>query len=241
MRYPVALSVIIPCYRDEAALERLLHTLAAQSAQCAGEVQLLVVDGACSPSCERLCALYGARWVGADPCRGRQLALGAQHAAGEALWFLHADALLVGQPLASLLGALQQGALGGYFAFRFSPPRGWPARLLEPLINLRCRLGVPYGDQGLFARADAYRAAGGHAPWPLFEEVPLVKGLRRQGRFVRLTHGLEVDGRRWQQDGWWRRSLTNRLLALGFALGIAPQRLAGWYGRTGVIGGRLRP
>jgi hypothetical protein len=40
---------------------------------------------------------------------------------------------------------------------------------------------------------------------------------------------MGVSPRRWERDGWIRRSLMNRLLALGFALGVAPDRLARMY------------
>ena len=65
----------------------------------------------------------------------------------------------------------------------------------------------------------------------MFEEVDLVRHLRRSGRLACLDRGLLVDPRRWQRDGWWRRSLRNRLLATGFMLGVPPSRLARLYGR----------
>ena len=53
-------------------------------------------------------------------------------------------------------------------------PRTWSTLILESAIALRCRFGgVPYGDQGLFISRQTYIQVGGHAPWPLFEEVPL--------------------------------------------------------------------
>ena len=60
-----------------------------------------------------------------------------------------------------------------------------------------------------------YFEAGGHAPWPLFEEAVLVGQLRGLGRFLPLREPLFVDSRRWQRDGWWRRTWLNRNLAPG--------------------------
>jgi len=220
------ISVVIPCYRDAASLARLLAQLRGLPQPPA---DIVVVDGAADPACRALCAQSHARWLPAWPCRGRQLLAGAEQARGEVLWFLHADARLPADPLRDIRQALAQGAIGGYFRFRFDAPRPWQARLLEPAIALRCRVGVPYGDQGLFMTRDAYARAGGHAPWPLFEEVPLVRGLRRLGRFAALETPLYVDPRRWQRDGWWRRSLGNRRLALAFARGVSPEILAQRY------------
>ena len=61
--------------------------------------------------------------------------------------------------------------------------------------------------------------------------MPLLKGLQRQGRFDVLPLTILVSDRRWQRDGWLMRTLSNRLLALGFAIGVPPARLARWFPR----------
>jgi hypothetical protein len=63
----------------------------------------------------------------------------------------------------------------------------------------------------------------------LFEEVPLVRALRRAGRFARVGATIGVSPRRWERDGWVRRTLENRVLALGYLAGISPRRLARRY------------
>jgi len=229
MRKELAISIVIPCFHDEQALEHLLGQLREAERQSEAQLQIIVVDAAASGQCRMLCRNHGAVWMTATPCRGEQLRQGAAHAEHEILWFLHADAELDGQPLQGLHQAITEGSVGGYFAFLFSGGACWQARLLERLVAWRNRVGVPYGDQGLFALRRAYFAVGQHAPWPLFEEVPLVEELRKLGNFRRVQHGLRVSPRRWQRDGWWRRSCRNRLLAIGFMLGIPPPKLARLY------------
>lgn len=223
------ISVVIPCYRDESALSRLLSQLRNTVTQPA---EILVVDGDRSATCRELCAFWDARWLPSDPCRGKQLLQGAGAAAGPVIWFLHADAYLSGDPLGAIFQAVAKGAVGGCFRFRFAEVNRWQARILETLINLRCRLGVPYGDQGLFMTVAAYSNSGGHSASPLFEEVALVRKLRRRGPFIVIEDGLRVDPRRWERDGWWRRSLRNRVLALAFAMGVSPNFLVRSYGSS---------
>ncbi|MDD2834472.1 MAG: TIGR04283 family arsenosugar biosynthesis glycosyltransferase [Methylotenera sp.] len=219
-------SIVIPCYNDESKLSQLLAQInRLPNTPC----EVIVVDAAASQHCQNLCLAHGATWFAAEPCRGKQLLAGAAAARGDILWFLHADARLPDDPIGAIKKTLKCGAVGGYFKFKFDQPRTWQATLLEPLIALRCRYGIPYGDQGLFMRKTAYQLAGGHAPWPLFEEAPLVKGLRRQGQLTSLKEAIFVNPRRWQHDGWWQRTWENRKLALAFALGKQPNELAKRY------------
>ena len=219
-------SIVIPCYQDEENLRCLLEQL--QNMPDKPE-EIIVVDGAGSKYCSSICKIYHTHWLTSQPCRGQQLLMGAAHAQGEVLWFLHTDVRLSLNSFASMMHAIKKGALGGFFRFRFDAPSDWPAYILERAIMLRCGLGVPYGDQGLFILRDSYYAIGGHAPWPLFEEVPLVQGARKLGKFVALSEPIFVSSRRWRQDGWWRRTWNNRELALKFACGVPPQILAQRY------------
>lgn len=219
-------SIIIPCYNDEQKLAQLLAQIQHLPRT---PYEVIVIDGAASAACEAICSQYQAHWLPSEPCRGKQLLAGAATAQADVLWFLHADAHLPSDPLTVMQLALEKGALGGYFKFKFDAPRAWPVFILELAVALRCRYGIPYGDQGLFMTKQAYIEAGGHAPWPLFEEVPLVKNLRKSGHLMALASPLLVDPRRWQHDGWWRRTWENRKLALAFARGHAPQVLATRY------------
>lgn len=230
---PATVTVVVPVLGDTVALDGLLQALTAATPAPA---EVIVVDGAGRDACRDLCRARGVRYAATRVSRGHQLRHGAALARGEVLWFLHADAAPPPQGVAAVQAAVAAGADGGCFRFRFTGPERWHKRLLAGLINARARLGVPYGDQGLFATRAAYAAAGGFADAPLFEEVPLVKGLRRQGRFVTLGAAIGVSPRRWERDGWLRRTLANRALALAYMAGAAPERLARHYrpdGRTG--------
>jgi len=220
------LSMIIPCYRDEEKLSNLLEQL---SNLPSNAHEIIVVDGAANKTCRKLCRTYQAHWLPSQPCRGQQLLEGASVAQGRVLWFLHADVRLSPQSFSAITGAIESDAAGGYFKFRFDTPRDWPAGILEPVIAMRCRMGVPYGDQGLFFLRECYHAIGGHAPWPLFEEVPLVRKARQYGKFIALQEPIFVSSRRWRQDGWWLRTWRNRVLALRFTCGTSPQTLAMQY------------
>lgn len=224
---PLRIAAIIPVLGDAGELDALCHHLRGMNA---GPSEILVIDGANDAQVRELCNRWGATHLASRAGRGHQLHTGALSAHSELLWFLHADAMPAADATQAMLQAIARGAIGGYFRFRFTGARQWQKSALEVLINRRAQLGVPYGDQGLFVTRAAYLAAGGFPDVPLFEEVPLVKALRRAGRFVALATPIGVSPRRWERDGWLRRTIENRLLALRYMLGAPPARLARRYG-----------
>ena len=223
----IRISIVIPVLNDTPALGALLLKIAAFKDQ---PLEIIVVDSAGDPAAAECCKQHHCSVVNSDKGRGNQLHAGAQRATGDVLWFLHADAEPPAHGIEAIRRAIRAGAVGGYFCFAFTGQRVWYKALLEHLINIRSRFGVPYGDQGLFIRQSIYLQTGGFPDSALFEEVPLVRAARRSGRFVALKTVIGVSPRRWERDGWIRRTLGNRLLALGYMLGISPATLARYYG-----------
>lgn len=225
----VAVSVIVPVLRDTPALVILLAQLTPMRP---APLETIVVDGAGDAQVAALCAAHGAGYLVNAPGRGAQLNAGARAARGEVLWFVHADSQLDPGSLVAIDEALATGARAGYFRFRFAGPRTLARAILERCIACRCRVGTAYGDQAIFVERNTWHAAGGFAAVPLFEEVALLRRLKSMGLVAALTVPIHVSARRWERDGWWRRTLMNRMLALGYILGIAPTRLARWYRRS---------
>lgn len=235
----VRLVVIVPTWHDDEELGELLVCLRGLDAP---PEHVIVVDGASSEVTGEICRRGHAQWLPCAPGRGVQLAAGvvaAQQALEEArggpvdaFWFLHTDCRPHAQSACAIREAVKLGATGGYFRFRFGGSPGAIKTLLERSIALRCRMGMVYGDQAIFVTRAAYAASPGLDRQPLFEEVPLVRHLKRAGRFAALKLPVTVSPRRWERDGFLRRTLQNRSLALGYLLGIPASRLARWYHST---------
>ena len=229
MNPDITISVVIPVLADREALAALLDRLSS-SADRAEEI--IVVDGATDQPCRALSANRGCAYLATRAGRGRQLDAGARRATGDVIWFLHADAEPPDSAIGDIKRAIGAGATGGFFRFRFAGRRTWYKEWLGRLINFRARFGTPYGDQGLFFLRSVYAEIGGFPDAPLFEEIPLVKAARRKGHFIQLNTSIGVSPRRWERDGWLRRTLANRMLALGYAAGISPETLARRYHRN---------
>ena len=223
------IAIVIPVLGDSDRLLTLLDLIAGWTLR---PREIIVVAADADRQSRAFCEDRGCRYLASDPCRGLQLDLGARAAQADVLWFLHADATPRSSSLDDIDRAIAEGVEGGHFKFTFS---GTPLRrktVIEWLTNLRVRLGgIPFGDQGIFVRRYIYLKCGGFPHQPLFEEVALVRKIRSRGQFRALAASLGVSPRRWEQDGWIRRSLSNRRLALAYACGQAVQRLAHRYDR----------
>lgn len=173
------------------------------------------------------------RWIDSRPGRAVQMNAGARVARGRWLWFVHADTEPDPAWLTEFAALDVRDFVGGAFRFRLASPVRF-ARLIEWGVRFRVRgLGLPYGDQGLFVRRAVFEAMGGFAPLPIMEDVEFVRRLRRHGRLWWSRVPINVSPRRWEHDGWLRRSLLNLGLLGLYTLGVAPARLArAYYGHA---------
>jgi hypothetical protein len=100
---------------------------------------------------------------------------------------------------------------------------------LAPLLHLadvRSRYTrLPYGDQALFVRADAFRAAGGFPAQPLMEDLELARRLWRLGRIRTARACVRVSGRRFLARPLFYAALAN-VFPLLYRAGVRPETLA---------------
>jgi len=214
-------SIIIPAVDEERWIEGAI-------ASVAGADQVIVADGGSRDATRERARAKGALVVEAPRGRGVQLREGVLWATGEWLVFLHADTRLEGGWLAAL-EALPAAVVGG--AFRFALDSARPSyRAVEAAVLARCRLfGLPYGDQGIFARRKAYEAAGGFSPLPLMEDVDFVSRLRRVGALAFPAVRALTSCRRYERDGLVGATLRNWWVLGLYAAGQSPERLAELY------------
>ncbi|MEZ4235391.1 MAG: glycosyltransferase [Myxococcota bacterium] len=160
------MSVVLPALDEAARVGPALRALVATP----GIDEVVLVDGgSADDTVARAEAVPGVLVLRCGRGRGLQLATGARHATGDALLFLHVDcALPPGAPATVRATLAQRGVVAGAFRLQHRLEPGG-ARWIRPLLPLAGgharRSRVPYGDQALFVRADAYRRAGGFARW----------------------------------------------------------------------------
>ena len=223
-------SIVVPVLRDTRELAGLLDALHVDRLDA--RLEVVVVNGdATDRSLDALRRrVTTVRWIDSEPGRGRQMNAGARASSGRWLLFLHADARLGAGWLAALVGADGRPDIAGG-AFRLTLASAhWAARIVERGVAARTRwLRLPYGDQAVFVRRETFEALGGYRPLGLMEDVDFVRRLRRRGRLWFPPVSVRVSARRWDSDGWLRRTALNLALLGLYVAGVAPDRLARWY------------
>ncbi|MGH7216642.1 MAG: TIGR04283 family arsenosugar biosynthesis glycosyltransferase [Nitrospiraceae bacterium] len=228
-------SVVIPAYNEERALP---HTLRELLSQC-GDYEVIVVNGGSTDRTLSVLAEFNFSeypspvtphpsrlLVTAPKGRASQMNVGAMHATGDWLLFLHADTVLPPGAIQRLndMKADQTIQAGG-FMHRFSGD-DWRLKLISFLDNFRCiRSRIIYGDQALFVRRALFEQLGGFPNRPILEDVAFCERLIAVTTPLLLSPSVVTDARKFLKMGVWRSFLRVLLIILHveFRLPVLPR------------------
>ncbi len=223
------ISIIIPVLNEETIIARSLKRLQADD-----DVELILVDGGSQDRTVEIAEQMNILTITAKPNRASQMNAGAAMAKGDILLFLHADnqlpanyAKLVRQTLS------QPKVIAGAFELAIDG-ESEALRLVEIMVKLRSRLlQLPYGDQAIFIRKQAFVDIGGYANLPIMEDFEFISRLKHQGKIAIAPAAVVTSARRWQKLGVFETTLVNQLIIIGYFLGISPHKLQNFYRRVG--------
>lgn len=218
-----SLTVIIPTRNEEENVARAIA-----SARASGATQIIVVDGHSQDRTTSIAQNAGAQVIPCQPGRGGQIAAGLAHALGEFVLFLHADSTVesdLGEQLRHIDRPIVWGCLSQVIA-----ARGWLYRCIERGNHFRARrLGMPYGDQAIWARRAVLQQVG-IPNIPIMEDVELAARLGTFHRPYVLPTITITSARRWHDDGPICRTLGNWSLLFRYrVLNHSPDQLARAY------------
>lgn len=223
--HAVAVSIVVPVLNEAAVVADALRALRANFDDC----ELVVVDGGSSDDTVARAQPW-ARVVAGQRGRGRQMNLGARHAAGDVLWFVHVDTVPHPAALAQIRAALADpSVLGGGLSLRFDR-RSPSLDLLARASNARARrLHHVFGDQAMFVRREAFEALGGFPEIALMEDFEFSRRLAKRGRLVVLPAPCVASARRFEAHGTWSMIAWMQYLKLLHLRGVDPEQIARRY------------
>lgn len=220
------LAIVIPTLNEAKALPATLSALRKGWPEAA----VVVADGGSTDATLAIAAEFEAVCCrGLPRSRGAQMVAGAREVAdADWLLFLHADTRLDAAAVAAADDYMARSeARLAMFRLRFDAPglllrfSGWWTRFDSVFTR--------FGDQGILVSRTAYDQLGGFKPWPLFEDVDLLRRARKERRIDVLPATVLTSARRFQRRGVVRQQWHNASLLLRFLAGVDPRKLARNY------------
>jgi uncharacterized protein len=221
-RISARISVIIPTLNEESCLGDCLSSVMAIQ-----DVEIVIVDGGSTDKTVEMAKRYGVKVLRGPKGRALQMNLGATHASGDILLFLHADTRLPECWANHVMHELDKpNTAAGAFGLRIEGRRPG-LRFIEKLANVRSKkLQIPYGDQAIFIKAELFRRIGGFKDLPVMEDFELVQRLKRIGRIRTAPVAVFTSSRRWEKQGIWLTTAIHQAIIIAYMLGVPPKWLA---------------
>ena len=223
------LSIIIPTLNEGDNIGPTLDSVMKLGA----DIEVVLVDGGSTDQTVEIARAYGARVIRSERGRGTQMHRGACESQGTVLWFLHADTMVPAGSPDSVNASLQdESVIAGNFEVRFGGELR-AARFMTWLYPRLRRLGLCYGDSAIFVRRNAYFEAGGFKSFPIFEDLDLLRKLKKMGSFVHLPLNVITSPRRFAGRSFVLMFTRWVALQCLYWLGVSPTRLGRLYGAHG--------
>lgn len=224
------ISIIIPTLNEEAQLAQLIpHLKNDPSYQLIKEI--IVVDADSNDNTTKVAQEQQVTVV-SSKAKGRslQMNLGAEHAKGEILYFLHADTFPPMNFAANILAAIRDGHSYGCFRLRFD----WRHWFLQA-NSWFTRFDVSsfrFGDQSLFVKRSCFAEVKGfNNNLQLFEDQDIIDRLRSHGSFKLLSDRVVTSARKYRKNGPYRLQVTYFILYLMYRLGVSQNTMLRTYTR----------
>lgn len=219
------ISIIIPVLNEEKNIEKMLMELNSLD----GDKEVILVDGGSMDNTKAIAAQYSEVFE-SSPGRAKQMNLGAEHAKGEILWFVHSDSLVDGNSLKCIKNAIQEGYIGGGFKLYFYDLATKFMKFVAKSSNKRAKyLGLYFGDQGIFVRCDVFKKIGGYPEIPIMEDWEMGLRLKKLGKMKLVDCKIGTSARRFINGGSFKTLMLMHRIKLLYIIGVSPDRLVKIY------------
>ena len=210
------LSIIIPILNEEAYIGKLLeHLLANTSSK--NNIEILIVDGGSTDGSNEIinsfitmkshigldCTRPDILLLNSPKGRAKQMNLGAKHATGTILYFLHADSFPPPNFDQLIINEVEKGNKAGCFKMKFDSSHWWLqlAGWLTQFSWRACR----GGDQSQFITKKLFDDLGDFDErFTIYEDNDLINKLYARKQFVIIQEWLISSCRCYKKNGVWK-------------------------------------
>lgn len=222
------ISVIVPTLNEEKNVHDVINRL--QKYGDCYVLEIIIVDGGSTDNTAQVAEAAGAVVVTSPKGRALQMNAGAARAAGEVLYFVHADTQVAESFAKDIFQAIQEGYQAGGYRFRFDSDR-WVLKINSYFTRFDS-LFVRGGDQTLFVTRALFRSLGGFDErYVIMEEYDFLRRMWKSQRnlFKLIPKEVVVSARKYETNSWLSVQLANLVAVLLFKMGRSPQYIAHLY------------
>ena len=223
------ISIVIPTYNEGSTIAETVRKVKHRSSKHMREI--IVVDGGSVDQTIEEAEQAGAL-VLESPRKGRaaQMNVGAEHANGQLLYFLHADTHPPKGFDSTIINAVTERYDAGCFRLQFDETHfllqsyAWFTRFDIDLFR--------FGDQSLFiAKQLFFELDGFREDHIVMEDQEFVRRAKKNGRFKIVDKAVITSAEKYRRNGVIKLQLVFTIILFFYYLGISQERLVQIYKR----------
>lgn len=196
------ISIIIPVFNEAKNISALINHIY-KNASSKNISEIIIVDGGSTDGTQNSISKFSEiTFLNSKKGRAQQMNLGAKHAKGNILYFLHADSFPPKNFDQHIIKEIKKGNEAGCFIMKFNNHHWWLklASLLTKLSWRFCR----GGDQSQFITKTLFNNIGGFDErFIIYEDNDLISKLYARNQFVVIQKWLTTSARRYNNNGLW--------------------------------------
>ncbi|OZV69306.1 TIGR04283 family arsenosugar biosynthesis glycosyltransferase [Winogradskyella aurantia] len=222
------ISIIIPILNEEDFIGQLLSHLIKNSSK-QNIADIIVVDGGSTDGSQNIVETFEkVTLIHSGKGRAKQMNLGAKHASGSILYFLHADAFPPMDFDKLIIDKVEKGHKAGCFRMEFDSEHWW-LRLASWLTQFNWR-PCRGGDQSQFITKNLFEDIGGYdEDYIIYEDNILINELYKRQQFVVINQKIKTSARLYKKVGIWRLQYHFWAIYLKRWFGATAEELLAYY------------
>ncbi len=222
------ISIIIPVLNEaETISDLILHLLNSTSEENIAEI--IVIDGGSTDDSMKLISGFSeVTLLSSEKGRAKQMNLGAKHATGDILYFLHADSMPPINFDQLIIDEIKKGNQAGCFKMKFDSDHWW-LKLAGWLTQFRWR-PCRGGDQSQFITKRLFEELHGfNELFMIYEDNDLINKLYKRNEFVVIQEWLITSSRKYIANGIWKLQYHFWAIYVMKWFGASPESLYKYY------------
>ncbi|MFK2818608.1 TIGR04283 family arsenosugar biosynthesis glycosyltransferase [Flavobacteriaceae sp. LMIT009] len=193
------ISIIIPVLNEAENIPKLKQHLSLQSTTNIIE-EIIIVDGGSRDNTIEIAKSLTTKVINSRKGRAIQMNLGAKHARGSILYFLHADSFPPSGFDRLIFQEIKNGNQAGCFKMKFDSNHWWLhlAGWFTKFNWKACR----GGDQSLFITRELFEELQGYDEnFTIYEDIDLINKLYAKNEFTVIQQPIITSARRYKKKG----------------------------------------